>query len=183
MIPVKLHEWEDAALRPYCNRPRGGFVSFTPQQLVDKINAVPDVTHEKAWLIHYWGRLCLACSNQNSEAIEGWLTALALATHTAGFILPLAKPEMSRRKKLRSTVQPKSGAALKEKSDSKMNLLRQAVKDYLIRKPKGLNHGATACRDALQARGELLYSKSYGLKKVCEIFDDLRHQRDDSKKA
>lgn len=169
MIPIKLHEWENEALQPYIERYAGviGLGKLSAGSLVDKINAIPDTASEKALLVHYWNGLCLALSQQNDQAIAGWLTALALATHTASFLLPKAASRVKSTKALNSrrsagTASTKKKAAARDKKIRR--IVEQAFKKSPSVKPKQFGHLADKLRIA----------ESTLVKKAGEILKELR---------
>ncbi len=100
MNKITLLDVERDLLQPCLNRNVTGLGKFTADELVEKINMLPDTSREKVLLIHYWQRLCLALGQDNAEAADGWLAALALATHTAGFLLPKAASRVKSTKAL-----------------------------------------------------------------------------------
>ncbi len=127
MIKITLIGVEHDLLRPYLERNVTGLGTLTVDALVEKINALPDATQEKALLRHYWERLCLALSQDNAEAIAGWLTALALATHTAGFLLPKAASRVKSSKPLNSGGRAAGTASTKMKASSRNMEIRRIV--------------------------------------------------------
>lgn len=165
-------------LKPHITRNMSGLGrTFTAADLAEKINAVPDTVGEKALLVHYWGRMTLAIITDNAEAVAGWLTALAVATHTAGFLLQKAASRVKSTKGLKSG-QPSGTRALKEKSERRMGQLKQGIDTYVTENPQALKRGATACRNALRARKLMHgYSDSYVLKQVKLKFAEHRRQQ------
>lgn len=135
MTPIILQEAEEAALKPYCAHNVTGLPKFTPRVLVDKINALPDTANEKALLVHYWGRLSAACITGNAEAVAGWLVAIALATHTAAFLLPLAAGKIKQEKTIKR-VRSKGTAATMAAAERRQYALDVAVKAHPKWKPK-----------------------------------------------
>lgn len=185
MIPIKLHEWENEALQPYIERYAGviGLGKLSAGSLVDKINALPDGTPEKALLVHYWQRLRLALSQQNDQAIAGWLTALALATHAAGFLVPKAAGKL-KQEKTAKRIQPAGTAANKVKGDEHLAELHQNILDYITGNPSALNKSAPVCRNSLRAKGLLCgYKDSTALGEIKKLFAEKRKQHMENTKA
>jgi len=181
MIPIVLHEAEEATLEPYCKRNVTGLTKFTPRELVDKINAIQDTANEKALLVHYWNRLCLACDNGNAEAMAGWLTALALATHTADFLLPKAASRLGSDKGNRKRSKA-GGAVAKAAAAKRESTLKAAIDECVKNDPALLNAKpkvllAALCRkpddkDRLKKMG---YEDSTALKRIGEILKEKRN--------
>lgn len=112
------------ALKPHIDRNMAGLGKITVDTLVDKINSLPDTTPEKALLVHFWNRLTLTLDKGNDEAVDGWLVALALATHTAGFLLPKAASRVKSNKALN----PKAGGdATKRKAEARDKEIERVV--------------------------------------------------------
>jgi hypothetical protein len=176
VIPIKLREWEAEMLRPYCERNVTGLTTFTPDDLIGKINAVPDTAREKVLLVHYWNRLCLALSQQNSEAISGWLVALALATHTASFLLPKASGKL-KQEKTAKRIQPVGTIANKTKGDEHLAELHANIINHINSNPHALDKSATVCRNALRAKGLLCgYADSTALAEIKVLFAKRRRE-------
>jgi hypothetical protein len=178
MIPIVLHPAEETALKPYCRRNVTGPTKFTPRELVDKINALPDTTAEKALLVHYWNRLSLACSTGNAEAIAGWLTALALATHTAGFLLRQAKSRVKSTKAL-GPVHGIGTAATAAAGAEREAALRAAIDvhlkdDHALLNAKPGRLLAVLCREDKDRLKKMGYADSTALKRIGKILKEKR---------
>lgn len=183
MIPIVLLDVERELLQPYIDRNVTGLPKFTADDLVDGINAVPDTIAEKGLLIHYWMRLSEACEQKNGEAIAGWLVAAALAAHTTGFLLPKASGKVKSEKALKAA-RPAGTKALKEKSEHRLDQLRQDIDAYITGNPLALKRGATTCRNALRSRGLMHdYSDSYVLQQIKLAFAEHRRQKAEITKA
>lgn len=184
MIPIVLHDVERDLLHPYLERNASGLPKFTPDEIVGKINAIPDTAPEKALLVHYWNRLCMALSQQNSEAIAAWLVALALATHTASFLLPKASGKLKQEKHAKGDLHKTGTKANQDKGEARKAELHQNILDYITGNPSALNKSATVCRNSLRAKGLLCdYADSTALGEIKELFAEKRKQHMENTKA
>lgn len=144
--------------------------------LKDTLDGMADNTPGKREIERRLRRMQKSYSARNLDAAEGWLYATIDGIKAIGTWLPKTKGKLASENALVEN-QPKSALALREKRASKFEKLRQNVDAYFARHPKALDHGATACRNALKARNELVYSPSYALTLIGEIFRDRRGQK------
>lgn len=168
---------EDSALDCFCLC--HGIRLTTLQQAVEKIGSSKPGKHE---LERRLSRLRKAFNAKNLDAAEGWLYATLDGVKAVDTWIPKTNGKTKSENALVEN-QPLSALALKEKARGKLDLLRRNVDAYFNRNRRALKNGASACRDSLQARGELVYSASYALKKIGEIFEERRLEEQKSKKA
>lgn len=167
---------EDSALDAFCLCHRTRL--WVLQEAIERMHPSP----EKRELERRLNRLRNAFNSKNLDAAEGWLNATLDGIKAVATWLPKTKGKLASENALLEN-QPLSALALKDKARFKQDLLRQNVEAYFNRNHRALKNGAAACRDSLQSRGELVYSASYALKKIGEIFEERRHGKQESKKA